>query len=227
MTTPTTRPAKSNPWEMALIHRVIRRGFETAATAVQVPGATARIAPVIDYVEFQLAGLHAHHSTEDELLWPLLRERARLSSALVTRMEEQHVGLHDAIALARAELTEWAANPTDGGAERLAAALQAISAGLDQHLAEEERDVVPVIAEHVTPAEWEKVGKTAFSKFTAKQRFTALGEMLATAHPDEAARMMAGLPVPVRVIWRLFGRRSYERSMAALWGPHVTAIRGR
>ena len=70
---------------------------------------------------------------------------------------------------------------------------------------------MPLIAVHITQAEWDHVGKVAFSKFTPKQRFTAMGEMLAAASPTEAARMLAGLPAPVKLIWRLFGRRRYER----------------
>ena len=82
---------------MALIHRLIRRGFEQAREAVLAPGATARADAVAEYVGFHLDGLEAHHSSEDELLWPVLHERASLSDALIRRMEEQHAGLHDAL----------------------------------------------------------------------------------------------------------------------------------
>jgi hypothetical protein len=83
-------------------------------------------------------------------------------------------------------------------------------------LAEEERDVVPVIATHITQAEWEHLGKVSFSKFKPRQRFTAVGEMLEAASPEEAARMLAGLPPPIRIIWRLFAQRKYQRFMAAV-----------
>ena len=78
--------------------------------------------------------------------------------------------------------------------------------------------MVPLIARHVTQAEWDRLGKVAFDKFTPKQRFTALGEMLRTANPAEAAQMMAGLPAPVKVIWRLAGRRRYDRFIARVHG---------
>ena len=58
----------------------------------------------------------------------------------------------------------------------------------------------------------------SFGKFTPRQRFTAMGEMLKTASPQEAARMLAGLPPPIRIIWRLFGQRKYQRFMAAVRG---------
>ena len=78
---------------MALIHRLIRRGFEQSKEFVLAPGAGGRAGAVAEYVGFHLDGLHAHHSSEDELLWPVLHERASMSDALITRMEGQHQGV--------------------------------------------------------------------------------------------------------------------------------------
>ena len=210
MTAWTTSPTASDPWEMALIHRLVRRGFEQSREFVLAPGVNSRTVAVAEYVGFHLDGLHAHHSSEDELIWPALHERASLSDALITRMEEQHASVHQAIEATRRELAAWEANATETRSESLAAALGTIVDRLAEHLAEEERDVVPLIAAHITQAEWEHLGKVSFSKFTPKQRFIAMGEMLEAANPSEAARMMAGLPAPIRMVWRLLGRRKYE-----------------
>lgn len=218
MSSPTTAPLASDPWEMALIHRLIMRGFERAKEFVLAPGSATRAIAVADYVEFHLDGLQAHHSTEDEWIWPALHERASLSDALITRMEEQHAGVHDAIETTRRELQAWAATPTDAGSRSLAAALDTVVDRLTEHLTEEERDVVPLIATHITQAEWDHGGKVAFGKFTPRQRFTAMGEMLEVADSTEAARMLAGIPAPVKLIWRLAGRRRYERSIAMARG---------
>ena len=141
-----------------------------------------------------------------------------MSGALIRRMEEQHAGLHDALDTTRRELAAWEAAPTAERSGALATALGTVVDRLSEHLAEEERDVVPLIAAHITQAEWDHLGKVAFSKFTPKQRFIAMGEMLAAASPTEAARMLAGLPAPIKVIWRLVGRRRYQRFMADLRG---------
>ena len=218
MSSPTTRPLASDPWEMALIHRLIRRGFERAKEFVSAPGSTGRASAVADYVEFHLDGLQAHHSTEDEFIWPALHERASLSDALIGRMEEQHVGVHDAIETTRRELQAWVATPTEAGSRSLTTALDTVVTRLTEHLAEEERDVVPLIAVHITQAEWDHAGKVAFSKFTPKQRFAAMGEMLQAANSTEAERMLAGIPAPIKLIWRLVGRRRYERSITKATG---------
>jgi hemerythrin-like domain-containing protein len=208
----------SDPWEMALIHGLIRRGFEQARAAVLAPGAHTHADAVAEYVGFHLDGLEAHHSSEDELLWPALYERASMSGALIRRMEEQHAGLHDALDMTRRELAGWEAAPSAEKSGALAMALGTVAERLSEHLAEEEREVVPLIAAHITQAEWDHMGKVAFSKFKPKQRFIAMGEMLAAASPNEAARMLAGLPAPIKVIWRVFGRGRYQRFMAELRG---------
>jgi hemerythrin-like domain-containing protein len=203
---------------MALIHRLIRRGFEQAIDFVVAAGATARAGAIAEYVGFHLDGLDAHHSTEDEMLWPALSERAKPSAELIGRMEAQHQAVHEAIATTRRELLAWQGEPTEAGSGSLATALGAVVDRLAEHLAEEERDVVPLIASHISQEEWDRLGKTAFSKFTPKQRFTAMGEMLEAADPTEAARMLAGLPAPIKVVWRLLGRKKYLRFMAAARG---------
>jgi len=116
------------------------------------------------------------------------------------------------------ELAGWRVTPNAATSEALATALETVSDRLAEHLVEEERDVVPLIAQHVTQAEWDHLGKVAFAKFKPQQRFTAMGELLRTANPTEAAQMMAGLPAPVRVIWRLVGRRKYDRFIAQVQG---------
>jgi hemerythrin-like domain-containing protein len=218
MSVPAITSNASDPWEMALIHSLIRRGFEQAREAVLAPGADARASAVVEYVGFHLDGLEAHHSSEDELIWPALSERASMSGALIRRMEDQHADLHDALDTTRRELAAWEAAPSAQGSEALATALGTVLDRLSEHLAEEERDVVPLIAAHITQAEWEHLGRIAFSKFTPKQRLIAMGEMLAAASPTEAARMQAGLPAPIKLLWRVAGRRRYQRTMANLRG---------
>jgi len=218
MTMPTTTSNASDPWEMTLIHRLIRGGFEQAKDAVLSSGSGERVDALAEYIGFHLDGLHAHHSTEDELLWPSLRERAGMSDALIGRMEAQHGALHEAVDATWRELAGWRVTPNAATSEALATALETVSDRLAEHLVEEERDVVPLIAQHVTQAEWDHLGKVAFAKFKPQQRFTAMGELLRTANPTEAAQMMAGLPAPVRVIWRLVGRRKYDRFIAQVQG---------
>jgi len=92
MSTEARSAAPARTEEMAVIHRIFRRGFPMMAELVrQAPvGATARSQPIAAHLDFLLNGLHNHHSGEDENVWPLLLERAALQTELITRMEQQH-----------------------------------------------------------------------------------------------------------------------------------------
>jgi len=81
--------------------------------------------------------------------------------------------------------------------------------------AEEERDVVPLIATHITQGEWEHLGKVSFSKFKPYQRFTARARC---SRRQARKRQLAGLPPPIRIIWQPFGQRKYQRFMGAVRG---------
>jgi len=220
----TVEPATaSHPvlWTMALIHRVIRSGYVELADLVTdvAPDDLSRVEAVADHVEFTLAGLLAHHTTEDDLIWPRLIERAAPQARLIRRMETQHQVIHTAVDHVKSELAGWSAAPSAQAATNLASALNEVIAGLDEHLGEEERDVVPLLAQHITLEEFEEFGQAAFAKFTPKQRFIAMGQLLEVATPAEAAAMFATLPVPVKMIWSLFGKRSYRN--------YIRRVRGR
>jgi iron-sulfur cluster repair protein YtfE (RIC family) len=223
---PTTA-AHPAVWSMALIHRIFRSSFvELAHIVTEVPASdAARASAVADHLGFTLAGLTAHHSTEDDLVWPVLLERARPSAALVERMEEQHRGLHAGIEDVRRLTDAWRADPSPDVASELSTAITNMFVQLATHLDEEERDVVPLIAEHLSVAEWDQVGKTAFDKFTPAQRFTAMGQMLEVASPAEAAAMLAPLPTPIKLLWRLVGRRRYRHYAVAFRGAPAAPVR--
>ena len=86
------------------------------------------------------------------------------------------------------------------------------------HLDEEEQVVVPLIDRHLTEAEWQEVGERGFQKFTPAQRWIATGQMVEVATPEEVAMMFDKLPPPVKVLWRLIGKRKYRR--------YITSVRG-
>ncbi len=211
-------PSATHPalWDMALIHRIFRSSFADLAQLVRTipPADGARVRSAAGHVDFMLAGLAAHHTTEDELVWPVLSSRAQPSASLVERMEAQHQGIHDGLEDVRGLGAGWLDRPTPESGAALSAAITGMLGQLEVHLDEEERDIVPLIAEHLTEDEWAKVGETAFDKFTPAQRFIALGQMLEVATADEAAAMLATLPAPVKILWTLVGKRRYRRYVA-------------
>ena len=202
--------------EMPLIHRIFRRQFAEVRSLVQ-EGSVAgppRVRAVAAHLGFLLDGLHMHHTTEDDLIWPKLLGRAGLDAPLVERMEEQHHQIDASVADVRVALAAWVSDPTPATSAVLADRLGDFLVVLEGHLDEEEQVVVPLIDRHLTEAEWGEVGERGFEKFTPAQRWIALGQLVEVASPEEAAMMFATLPPPVKVLWRLVGKRKYRRYIA-------------
>jgi deazaflavin-dependent oxidoreductase (nitroreductase family) len=202
--------------DMAVIHRIFRRGVPMVADLVRrtPDGGTARSEPIAAHIEFLLNSLHYHHSTEDELVWPLLLERAAPQAEMINRMERQHELVAERSERVRAMLTDWRRNPVDG--EDLATALDEFTDALVEHLDDEEAHVVPLIRTHITAEEWERFGQATFEKFTNDEKLIATGVLEDVATPEEAEWFMAGLPLPIRLMWRLAGRRKYARYIATV-----------
>ncbi|MFD8820083.1 hemerythrin domain-containing protein [Streptomyces sp. NPDC059627] len=206
--------------EMVVVHRVFRRESALLPRLVRaVPdGDRTRAARVAAALRDYTLGLHHHHHAEDELIWPLLRARAAQDEALVARMTEQH----EAIDRTLAAVTEWTPRWEGSGdrttGEELALALDAHRLSLLEHLDEEERSVLPLVAEHLTVPEWELVGQRGLEGLPKNKRMLALGAILEEATPEESAFFLGKVPLIGRLLWQAVGRRqydSYRRSMRA------------
>ena len=206
--------------EMPIIHRIFRRQFaEVRALVLQTPEADeAWVGAVADHLGFLLDGLHMHHTTEDDLIWPKLLDRAGLDGPLVGRMEEQHQRIDGSVSEVRAAMVAWCSDPTHATSAALADRVGEFLGVLEAHLDEEEQVVVPLIDRHLTETEWQEVGKRGFEKFTPAQRWIATGQMVEVATPEEVAMMFGQLPPPVKVLWQLIGKRKYRR--------YITPVRG-
>jgi len=211
-------PTPARTEQMAVIHRVFRRGLPMVASLVRrtPQGSTGRSEPIAEHLDFLLNGIHHHHTGEDENIWPLLLERAAPQAELVERMEAQHGVLAERSERVRFLLDRWRQSATDG--EPLAVAIEEFTAALVEHLDEEETHVVPLIRAHITAAEWERFGQATFEEFTNPEKLTATGTLEAVATAEENAWFTGGLPIPIKVMWRLVGRRRYARYIARVRG---------
>ena len=222
----TMRP---NTQDMYVVHRVFRRETALMPRLVRAvrPGDTARAAVVAAHFRDYALGLHHHHTAEDELVWPLLLARVDLEAELVLRMEEQHSRVAAGLTEVETLLTRWTATASPADGEALAQALERHRDTLVEHLTDEEDHLLALIEQHLTAAEWARLGEN-FATDTPKDKLLFfLGALLEEATPEETAELMRKLPVPARLAWRLVGRRSYARRTRRLRGPlALAAMRG-
>lgn len=205
--------------EMVIVHDLFRREFGALPGLVRgVPsGDVARAAVVVAWLEELATGLHHHHTGEDELMWPILLERVT-DSALIRRMEEQHeqiARLHDHVA-ERAAAFAGGATPQDG--EQLATAIEGLRAALDEHLGEEEREVLPLVERHLTVTEWEALGERARAGLPKDRLLIQLGYIMHKTTPADRAEFLSKLPLPARLAWRFVGRRRFANHYREVHG---------
>ena len=84
------------------------------------------------------------------------------------------------------------------------------------HLDNEEREVVPLAAVTVTQEEWNSLGKHGVAAIPANKRLIAFGMILEPLSPADRAYMLANVPPPVKVLYRLLGQRAWNKYSTTL-----------
>ncbi|MGI5456907.1 hemerythrin domain-containing protein [Streptomyces sp. CA-249302] len=214
-------PSNQRPYthEMVVVHRVFRRESALAPRLVRaVPdGDTARAAQLAAHLDDYVMGLHHHHSLEDELVWPLLHARGA-DGVLVERMEEQHRRIDRTLAVVAEWQPAWLREANPIAREELALALAEHHTVLLEHLDDEERLVLPLVAEHLTVAEWDLVGRRGLEGLPKNKVMTAVGAILEDSTPEERAYFLGKAPLLGRLLFKTVGRRQYAAACRALRG---------
>jgi len=151
--------------------------------------------------------LHFHHTGEDRHIWPRLADRlAHSESAMSTlqAMEEEHAlvdPLLDAVDAAFA----------DPAGDRLAGTVDELVTILHSHLAHEERDALPLIGTALTAAEWRATGRRLGRENGISGGSEFFAWMLDGASADEVTAVLAELPAPLRLVYRVAWRPRYAK----------------
>jgi hemerythrin-like domain-containing protein len=197
--------------EMAAVHRVFRREFRMLPRLVRaVPaGDKARAKVVVEHARLVLAGLETHHTGEEELLWPLLLERASPACDLVERTNTQHANIDRLTRRVITQLDRWAVIARHG--EELAQTLEELRTVLVEHFNLEEAQVVPLAEQHLTADEWNARTRRAIDRMSRHEISLLIGAVLEEADAKERAIIMNGLPTRLRVVMTTVGAVHYRR----------------
>ncbi|WP_460305503.1 hemerythrin domain-containing protein [Actinocorallia aurea] len=219
-TTVTSGSALIDVHDMVVVHRAFRRELRLAAELLRAApaGDLDRAAVLGAHVRLVLTGLTLHHTSEDDLLWPLLRERAAPSAELIARMEAQHGAVEALVTRIEPPLARWEAEARPAVGEEVAALLHRLDTAVLEHLDEEERAVLPLAARCMSQEEWAAVGQAGVAKMTKAELPIMFGMVLEDATPDERKEMLGVLPLPVRLLLRTWGARSYRRYVSRVRG---------
>jgi hemerythrin-like domain-containing protein len=206
--------------DMVVVHKAFRRELRIIPQLVRaVPaGDTMRATVVADHARLCLLGLHLHHTSEDELLWPKLLQRDPPDADLIYRMEGQHHTVEELVDRLGPAIDRWVAEARPAVSEEVASTFDRLGTALLEHLDDEEAHILPIAARTITQAEWDELGEHGTSQMSPSQLPILFGMVLEDATPDERTLMMGVLPSPVRLLMRTYGAWRYRRYVRSVRG---------
>ena len=220
MTSTPTKSARPDTRDMVVVHDVFRRLFGDYPVLIRgvADGDTARARVLCDAVAELTTALAHHHTTEDERLWPVLLDRLDAEQAVVLRAEEQHERVHELLELVQVQLVPFRVSARVSDRDAVAATLGDLDAVLREHMADEERYVLPLVEAHLTAPEWRAVGEAARAGIPKDRLLVQLGWILDGVPAADRREFLGQLPLAARVAWRLVGRRKWQQERAAVYG---------
>jgi hypothetical protein len=195
---------------MLAAHSAFRRDLTRlarAATFADLPDPVRRASVQAGWETFKRQ-LHLHHTAEDTVVWPALRQRlvhSEHAQSVLDAMEAEHQQIDPLLAA----VDEAFAQP---GRDGVTAAVDALAVSLGGHLRHEEHDGLPLIGVALTAAEWRAAG----FKIARHSGLSSAGEMFAWmadgADPDQVAAVVGTLPAPARLVYRGIWKPRYGRT---------------
>ncbi|MBH0121896.1 hemerythrin domain-containing protein [Rhodococcus sp. NPDC003382] len=139
---------------MGIVHSALRRDLLRTRTVLEAgPVPDNRRGPLADHILWMMDFLRHHHEGEDTALYPLVVRLNPDAAALVHSMDDDHRRIEPAITELESAASLFTYPDSDSQA-RLSAALTALTDVLLPHLEREELDMMPVVSETLTDAQW-------------------------------------------------------------------------
>ncbi|WP_421120581.1 hemerythrin domain-containing protein [Aquihabitans daechungensis] len=198
----TTTPPTATPDTTSyyLVHRALRRNARRLANATasydrQDPPRTRAL---VRWCAGFIAELHCHHTIEDDAFFPALVARVPEAAELIARTDADHAAMDELFVRLEAGSSTVAAG---GSANQLHEAARDLADLLDEHLAFEDAEVIPLFEQHFTAAEYQELDDEAMEILgVSKQALFTVPFIISEATPEEHARLWADAPLPFKAI---------------------------
>jgi hemerythrin-like domain-containing protein len=213
---------------MSIVHAALRRDLarvNAALTNVPPPSEGQRRA-IAEHLRWMMQFLHHHHRSEDEGLYPLVRSRDPHVAELVDAMHADHEAVASRIARVDAAAAEYALGDSEAQRDDLVEGLDDLEDVLLPHLAREEDEVMPVVAETLTDAEWRAVEQEHNVKPKSFIQLAREGHWLIDdTSPEDRDHVLGLVPLIPRLILLRGFARAHRRRSAACWGKDASPAR--
>jgi hemerythrin-like domain-containing protein len=219
MTTDPHAPADTRM--MRIVHQALRRDLRRAhetLTSAPPPPPPQRHA-IARHLTWMMAFLRAHHRSEDDGLYPLVRQRDPAAAELLDAMHADHDEVASAVSALEAAAATCSRTQGAGGAEPLVAALGHLTEILLPHLQQEEDEMMPVVSAVVTNGEWRALEDEYNLDSKSFVELGLEGHWLIDDVDHDDRQAVLGLVPSIPRFLLLHGfAHSYRRRAAACWG---------
>jgi hypothetical protein len=159
--------------------------------------------------------LHHHHTDEETIFWPKLRELGATES-LMGELEGEHAQMLVALDSADAAMKTFHDDPSQENATTAHAKVSELETVIESHLTHEERDLEPLAAAHPSSPQM-KAAQKEVRKAHKGNTGTFFTWLLDGADPDAEAGLRREIPPPVLFVFSRVGGGDYRRRIAPVW----------
>jgi iron-sulfur cluster repair protein YtfE (RIC family) len=205
------RPGEPVPdlLDYRVVHRAmttvdVRKLATAAAQLVERPDPT-RMAALRRYLKAVSHEIVSHHQVEDDHVWPFLEALAGHRTALVPLTED-----HERLDPLLHRAGELAAR--EQSSPELAAVLRELADMLARHVADEERDVFPIITDFVRVEDYQRMQRQFRKNLRPSLLPFLVPWVLGHASARERAALLAEAGWPMRLLYTLFEPRFRARA---------------
>ncbi|GAB3958518.1 hypothetical protein GCM10027614_76190 [Micromonospora vulcania] len=138
------------------------------------------------------------------------------TAAIVPTMEGQHHGIEGALAEVTALLPQWRATAQRG--DDVAAAFDRLLEKLLEHMALEEKEILPLAEKYVTAREWAELGAHAIANSPKKELPLAFGMAMYEGEPDTIKAVLTHMPLVPRLVMPFLAPRLYASHAKKVYG---------
>lgn len=213
------RPADTRM--MGIVHDALRRDLTRLRGALtQAPYPTGdRKRALVEHIEWLMAFLHEHHAGEDSGLYPMVRAKNPAAADLLDRMDDEHKHIDPAMTRFLDAGRAWEESGADDVRVQLIGALDALEEVLLPHLEREERDMMPVVSQTISHAEWHRWDQQTNIKSKSMPKLAEEGNWLLDGLTGERREVLLHeVPaIPRYIVMYGFGP-GYRRRAARRWG---------
>src|SRR5258708_27566923 len=222
MKTHRDRPADTRT--MGIVHDALRRDLQRAETAITrtPPPPEAQRVAIAAHVRWLMDFLHAHHTGEDQGLWPLVRAHNPTAGDMLDQMDADHARSGPESDRVQEAAITYGTADSHAARQGLATALACLRTVLDPHLRREEDEMMPIVSRSLTHAQWEAYNNAKFVKTKSKKELGREGHWLVDSlDPQRYDVVVRHVPAVPRFILIHALAKPYRLECATRWGLGV------